>query len=105
MKRLIMFITLALIFVVSSADNGNCIWKYKCCSYQETNGKRTCARMCEPEIDCGASEASKDYEAETFKETEGGPDAAEYFLRGRTCRRGYKIHDGRCRRVFGNSQL
>lgn len=98
------FVLLFLILAgVSCTSDENCVWKYKCCEFKETNGEVSCVKMCEPEINC---QGSNNEEVEMFDENaaEGEYPGAPLSIRSRGCKRGFQYYDGRCRRVFGRTR-
>ena len=98
-KILLFFVILA---GVSCSNDENCVWSYKCCEFKEKNGKVSCVKMCEPEINCqGPEEDSNGNEVEVFEENT--EQNSPYSIRG-ACTRGFNFYNGRCRRVLGKAR-
>lgn len=97
MKFVCPIILLSLLAVVSSSDDENCVWKYKCCVFKETNGEVTCEEMCEAEIICKTPEATK---LEVSSEAEEFDPYAPIELKAKACREGYQYRIGRCRKIM-----
>lgn len=109
MKRAILsfFVILSLVIPALRTSDDDCVWTYRCCKHQEINGEVQCVTMCEPDIHCPKpsefESTDDDEESAALKDSEPDLDQGSlgsFFISLPIRRKGYQMHNGRCRRMF-----
>jgi hypothetical protein len=105
MKSVIQFILISTIIInvkSTEKDTKDCIWNYKCCKYQETEGVISCKELCDPVINCDLVEVIENH-SDTEDKQDYSIRPAGFIFRPQTrqCRPGYRIDSrGSCRRIL-----
>lgn len=103
-------IVLSLVYIAqcqeTRTDGNGCVWTYMCCVFTEVDGQVSCARMCEPKINCPAvaSEEENQSQEEIVEEAAVVRPAIALFSvsSSHICRAGFRLDSkGVCRRALG----
>lgn len=105
--QLIIFYFVMMI-TLSTCQDKNCKWTYRCCKFKEVNGETTCEEMCEALINCDitTTQSYDSNEIETFNQISTDEKSEKFFYAFRkrrpvpACENGFKYTNGQCRRIL-----
>lgn len=110
MKSLIKLLILLIFFscglnseTPEEKDFKNCVWKYKCCKYQNVNGTISCSEVCDPEINCDLVGVVENKQSEEHQDISIASAGFRRSFRPKPnpCKPGHRLDSGgTCRKIL-----